>query len=265
MTKEQSEQLRLVLQKTVLLAVNPVAFCGAVWIADLSVGRYFALPFICLVGLATGLGIGFAGSWFFRLPAAQAGVYIGSSSFTNIGNLGGLASFILLGETGFALIPLYQLFEQLWYYSILFPLARSYGEKANPSSAGTLYTPGHVSVPASVLRRILRDPFIILSALAVALGLILNFSEAQRPSFYTGLNRMLVPLSTSMMLFAIGMRLQFRIGRGHLKTALMLTGFLSLVPPALYRLDQDYAGSIWLVSNAAIVLILPVLGILLQL
>lgn len=100
------------------------------------------------------------------------------------------------------------------------------------------------------------------------------------------------------------MRLQFRVGRGHFKAALMLTacktmvvplitlgfalllglghvpgnlglklvlilaamptGFLSLVPPALYRLDQDFAGSLWLVSNAAIVLILPVLGFLLQ-
>lgn len=75
LSKEQSEQLRLGMQKTVLLAVNPVAFCGAVWIADLSVGRYFALPFICLVGLAAGLGLGFAGSWLsvyhWHAPAVQ--------------------------------------------------------------------------------------------------------------------------------------------------------------------------------------------------
>lgn len=305
LTKEQSERLRLALQKTVLLAINPIAFCGAVWIADLRVGSYFALPFISLVALAAGLGLGFAGSWFFRLPAVQAGVYIGSSSFTNIGNLGGLAVFIFLGEAGFALIPLYQLFEQLWYYSILFPLARSYGERANPSPAGALNSPGPVSGPASVLRQVLRDPFLFLSALAILLGLILNFSGTQRPSFYASLNLLLVPASTFLMLFAIGMRLRFRIGRGHIKAALTLTagkilivpsvalaaalllglgqvpgnlglklvlilsamptGFLSLVPPALYRLDQDFAGSIWLVSNTAIIVILPILGFLLRL
>ena len=50
----------------------------------------------------------------------------------------------------------------------------------------------------------------------------------------------------------------------QLRLVLQKTVLLA-VPPALYRLDQDFAGSIWLVSNAAIVLILPILGFLLQL
>ncbi|OHD82032.1 MAG: hypothetical protein A3J97_10180 [Spirochaetes bacterium RIFOXYC1_FULL_54_7] len=104
-----------------------------------------------------------------------------------------------------------------------------------------------------------------LSTLAITLGLILNFSGVQGPSFYTGLNLVLVPMSTFLMLFAIGRRLRFRIGKGHITAALLLTaGKTLIVPPVLYRLDQDFAGSILMVSNTAILLILPILGFLLQ-
>ncbi len=305
LTAEQTMQLRLYFQKAALLVVNPIAFCGAVWIADLSVGTYLALPFIGIAALATGLVLGFAGSRLLGLHPSRTGVYIGSSSFTNIGNIGGLATFILLGESGFALIPFYKLFEEFWYYSVIFPIARSYGERANPESSSATTASTAVSSPASGIRRVLRDPFLIVSASATTLGLVLNFSSLERPAFYTGLNLVLVPLSTFLMLFAIGMRLRFSLGKGHLKPALLLTagkslivptiacglgllvglgatpdglglrlvlilaamptGFLSLVPPTLYKLDQDFAGSLWLVSNSAILLILPVLGFILSL
>lgn len=305
LTAETTTQLRLYLQKTALLVVNPIAFCGAVWIADLSVGRYLSLPFIGVAALATGMVLGLAGSRLLGLAPSRAGVYIGSASFTNIGNIGGLAVFILLGEPGFALIPFYKLFEEFWYYSVIFPIARSYGERANPASSGSTSTSDSGSGPALGITRVLRDPFLIVSASATTLGLLLNFSPLERPDFYTGLNLVLVPLSSFLMLFAIGMRLRFRLGNGHLKPALLLTagkslivpaiacglglavglgsspdglglrlvlilaamptGFLSLVPPTLYKLDQDFAGSLWLVSNGAILLILPVLGFILSL
>jgi len=42
----------------------------------------------------------------------------------------------------------------------------------------------------------------------------------------------------------------------------MPTGFLSLVPPSLYRLDLDLANACWLVSTVSLVVMIPVLWFL---
>jgi predicted permease len=298
LSAESAEGLRRAMQKTALLAVNPVAFCGAIWIADLSAAGFYALPFIGLAALAAGLALGAAGTRLLKLPPEQAGVYTTSASFTNIGNIGGLVAFVLLGEAGFALVPFYKLFEELWYYSLLFPLARSYGERANPAAAGD----GTAPRGWAGLLRVLRDPFLLVAFFSITLGLILNVSGLQRPAFYAGLNAVLVPLSSFLLLFAIGMNLRFTIAARHLKAAALLIsgkalivptlafclallfglgkvgggvglklvlvlaampiGFLGLVPPALYKLDQDFAGSLWLASNGALIVIVPILAIL---
>ncbi len=298
LSAESAERLRRAMQKTALLVVNPVAFCGAIWIADLSAAGFYALPFIGLAALATGLALGAAGTRLLKLAPGQAGVYTTSASFTNIGNIGGLVAFVLLGEAGFALVPFYKLFEELWYYSLLFPIARSYGERANSAAAGE----GAAPRAAGSLRRLLRDPFLVVAFFSIALGLSLNFSGLHRPAFYAGLNAVLVPLSSFLLLFAIGMNLRFTIAKRHLKAAALLIcgkavivpaiafglalflglgkagggvglklvlvlaampiGFLGLVPPALYKLDQDFAGSLWLASNGALIVIVPVLALL---
>jgi predicted permease len=298
LSAESAERLRRAMQKTALLAVNPVAFCGAIWIADLSAAGFYALPFIGLAALATGLALGAAGTRLLKLPPEQAGVYTTSASFTNIGNIGGLVAFVLLGEAGFALVPFYKLFEELWYYSLLFPIARSYGERANPAAAGD----GAAPRGWAGLLRVVRDPFLLVAFFSISMGLILNVSGLQRPAFYAGLNAVLVPLSSFLLLFAIGMNLRFTIARRHLKAAALLIGgkalivpamafclalllglgqsgggvglklvlvlaampigFLGLVPPALYKLDQDFAGSLWLASNGALVAIVPILALL---
>ncbi len=298
LSAEGAERLRRGMQKTALLAVNPLAFCGAIWIADFSAAGFYALPFIGLAALAMGLALGALGTRLLKLPPLQAGVYTTSASFTNIGNIGGLVAFVLLGEAGFALVPFYKLFEELWYYSLLFPLARAYGERANKGSAGAWAAPRG----RGGLARILRDPFLLVAFFSISLGLILNASGIQRPAFYAGLNAVLVPLSSFLLLFAIGMNLRFTIAKRHLKAAALLiagkalivpaaasglalllglgsagggvglklvlvlaampVGFLGLVPPALYKLDQDFAGSLWLASNGALIAIVPILALL---
>jgi predicted permease len=291
-----AETLRRGMQKTALLMINPVAFCGAVWVLDLSERRYLALPFLGIAALAAGLALGFAGSRILRLPPAKAGVYVTCASFTNIGNIGGLVVFVLLGEAAFALIPFYKLFEELWYYSLLFPLARSYGARANPGAAAE----GAGSGRPAGKPRVARDPFLIVALSSVALGLGLNLAGLERPSFYGPLNAFLVPFSSFLLLFAIGMKMRFAIAREHrlpaavlvigkalivpalvstlarlclgsgglaprvaLVLASMPVGFLALVPPSLYRLDQDFAASLWLASNATIALVVPALALIL--
>jgi hypothetical protein len=299
LSPEQTARLRLNMQKTALLGIYPVAFLGAIWVADLSERLYFLLPLIGLAALSSGLAYGFAGSRLLRLPPARAGVFTTCSSFTNIGAIGALIVFMLLGEPGFALVPFYKMFEELWNYSILFPIARSYGERANATGNNRSN-----STPAGI-SRVLRDPFLIVSLSAVTVGIILNFTGVSRPAFYSGLNAILVPVGTMVLLFAIGMRLRFTIARQDIKAGILLTlgkavfiplvastlawalglgqttdglglklvlvlaampvGFVGLVPPTLYKLDQDFAGSLWLVSNTALLAIVPALALILSL
>ena len=289
----RAERIRLFLQRLALLGINPVAFCGAVWSLDLSNPHTFALPFVGLFALAAGGTFGLVGSRLLRLGPDRAGVYTTCSSFTNIGNIGGLVVFLLVGEATFALLPFYKLFEEFWYYSVLFPLARHYGAKAHPEAAA-------VSVGSlEGLIRVLRDPFFLVAIAGVSIGIGLNVSGIQRPAFYGRLNSFLVPSSSFILLFTIGMRIRFRIGmedlkaaaciltskivlvpalavslatvlglgqiEGGLKVVLVLAampiGFLGLVPPALFGLDEKFANSLWLVSNGALVLIIPALSI----
>jgi len=296
---DAAERLRSGMQRVALLLVNPIAFCGAIWVLDLSERRFLALPFIGIAALAVGLALGLAGARALRLPPDRAGVYATCASFTNIGNIGGLVVFMLLGEAAFALIPFYKLLEELWYYSVLFPFARSCGERAHPAPAPA---DSGASTFAGLLR-VVRDPFLIVALSSITLGLALNLTGVKRPSFYAHLNSFLVPFSSFLLLFAIGMRMRFRIARDDWRAACLLVigkallvpaaivplaylaglgsaanslgarvvlvlasmpvGFLALVPPALYRLDQDFAASLWLASNGALAFIVPILAFLL--
>jgi len=297
-SERTADRIRNGLQKSAMLVLNPVAFCGAVWVLDLGERRYLALPFVGLTALVTGLLLGLAGSHALRMPPAQAGVYAPCGSFTNIGNIGGLVTFVLLGEAGYALVPFYKLFEELWYYGVLFPLARAAGGRVSPGKATGAGRPGG----AASLLHLARDPFLIVALTSIALGLGLNAAGVPRPSAYAGLNTVIVPLSSFAFLFSIGMKMRFMIHREHVAAAVMLVGskalvvpavafgvatlaglgsteggiglkvalilgampvgFLGLVPPALFGLDEELANSLWLASNAALVLIVPVLGLI---
>ena len=224
-----AERIRLGLQKSAMLVLNPVAFCGAVWVLDLGERRYLALPLVGLTALVTGLLLGLAGSRAMRLPPVQAGVYAPCGSFTNIGNIGGLVTFVLLGEAGYALVPFYKLFEELWYYGVVFPLARSYGERAAPGKAAGTGFAGRTGT----LARLARDPFLIVALTSIAVGLGLNAAGVPRPSGYASLNAVIVPLSSFAFLFSIGMKMRFRIRAEHVGAAALLVGSKAIAVPAV--------------------------------
>jgi predicted permease len=297
--EERAEAFRSVLQKSVLLVFSPLVFCGAVWSLDLSDPRMFTFPIVGLFALVLGSLSGFVGSKILALPLEQAGVYVTCSSFTNIGAIGGLILYLLAGEQAFALLPIYKLFEDLWYYGVLFPLARSYGERAHPSTM-TAPRPG----PFAGVLRVLRDPFFLVATVGIALGIGLNLAGIRRPPLYGTAISFLLPASTFMLLFTIGMRVRFKVVRAHWKAASMIlfskmllvpsaalafsvllglggmeggigltvvlvlasmpVGFLGMIPPTLYRLDLSFANSLWLVSNAALVIIVPTLSFLID-
>lgn len=280
------EVLRKWLQRTALLFVNPVAILGAVWIVRIhDIGLAF-LPFIGLFAIVAGGVWALMASWLLGHGPKKTGSLFCCGAFTNIGSIGALLCFIFLGEPGFALVPIYKLFEEFSYYSIGFPVARYYS--------------GSSAVDEGAWRRIMRlasDPLIIVSVSSLALGGILNASGLQRPAFYEIVNAVFIPLGTVMLLISIGLAFRFRKVRDYLKEGIsmaaikfvmvpvmasllawvigfgdidgglplkvviilssMPVAFTALIPPSIYDLDIDLANSCWFITTSLLAVVLP--------
>jgi predicted permease len=160
------EALRKWLQRTALLFVNPVAILGAVWIVRIHDIGLAALPFTCIFAIVAGGACALMASWILGHGPKKTGAMFCCGAFTNNGSIGALLCFIFLGEPGFALVPIYKLFEEFSYYSIGFPVARHYSGSAAATDEGTWRR----------IMRLAKDPLIIVSLSSIVLGGILNAS-----------------------------------------------------------------------------------------
>jgi len=287
------DNLRKLLQKIALLGLNPVAIIGAVWIVELRSPRLMALPFTGLFALMAGGLLALATARILCLEPRKTGAMFGCGSFTNIGSIGALVCFIFLDESGFALVSIYKLFEETFYYSVGFPIAKSYST-SDRNDVGV----------STRLKGLLRDPFIIVAVSSICIGGILNLSGIHRPTVYGSVNAVIVPVATVMLLTSIGLALRFRKVRDYfresisvslikfffvplstttvafllgfrdidnglpLKVVLILSSmpvaFNALIPPSIYDLDLDLANSCWFVTTALLIVVLPVLMFLIS-
>jgi len=290
------ETLRRWFQIAALLVINPIAFTGALWALP---ALDFRLIFLPLVGLATFAGAFLLGSFAARrlgLAPEKALLFRTGMSYTNIGNLGGLAVFLIVGEAGFALLPLYKLFEEVWYYGFLFPHTKEGADRLkNPQAA-------HEAIhPLKTLAKVARDPFFFVVVSAAVLGFVLHLTGIPRPDWYGPLNSVLVPAGSFFLLFAIGLTFSPSWSKEDIKPALwlgalkitappvlsiLLTGltgfwpwpevwktclvlslmpmaFLSAVPPALYGLDERFPNTALVVSLLSLLITLPLMNWLL--
>ena len=282
------DRLRKLLQQVALLGVNPVAIVGAIWAIQAHHIGLVVLPFIGFFALMAGGVLALAAARLMELPPRKAGAMFGCGSFTNIGSIGALVCFVFLGEPGFALVPIYKLFEDVAYYSIGFPIAKLYSDRGSANE--TIWARA---------RRLARDPFILTALASLIIGGVLNLSGLKRPEAFAAFNAVLVPLGTVMLLTSIGLAMRFRRVRDYLKESAavavikfalvpisastiawwfglggihdglplkvviilssMPVAFNALIPPSLYDLDLDLANSCWFVTTFLLALVLPVL------
>ncbi len=286
-------RLRRLLQKIGLLFFMSVSFVAAIWVVRVENLRIAALPFLCLLALTEGGILALAAARWFKMTRKQTGAYIVCGSFTNLGSVGGLLALVFLGEPGFALIPLYKLFEEMFYYTVGFPVAKYYSQEA-----------GGGDTLAARLKRTFSDVFIITALASVILGTALNLSGLPRPGFMAAVTAVFVPAGTLLLLISIGLAMRLGSIRDYLKegaaiafiksllvpltmglaawalglkdidgglpfkvvliTASMPSAFVALVPPSIYDLDIDLANAAWLVSTASLIIVLPALYMTLQ-
>jgi len=281
------DDLRKLLQKIALLFVNPVAIVGAIWVVSIRDLRLVALPFNGLFALLCGGVLALLAARLLALEPRKTGAMFGCGSFTNIGSIGALICFVFLGETGFALVPIYKLFEELSYYSVGFPIAKYYSGSGKDEQI------------SQRLKGLARDPFIIVALSSIILGGILNVSGVMRPTVFKSIVAVCVPLGTILLLASIGMALKFHRVQDYIKECVavslikficvpvlsvsmaylmgfgtidnglplkvvvilssMPVAFNALIPPSIYDLDLDLANSCWFFTTSLLVVVLPVL------
>lgn len=285
--------IRKMLQTVAMLFFIPLTFLGAVWIVNLDNIKILALPFIevFVIVLGGSLAYGFARAQ--GLTRRQTGPYIVTGAFANVGSIGGLISYMFLGEAAFALVGLYKLFEELMFFAFALPLAKSFSlEHEANDSLGLRF------------KKVLTDPFVIVPLSGLAIGLILNLAGVPRPEFYSRVNSIFIPMIPVLLLLSIGIAMRFgsirkyfwksaiialirqimvpaaavgislALGFGTiagglpLKVVLILScmpvAFIAMVPPTIYDLDVELANSNWLMTNGLLVVLVPVLYFLVQ-
>ena len=278
-------KVKKIFQIIALLILTPIASIGAIWDIDLSSLDIILLPVIGSLAILIG---GFTSLIFVKLykyEKRQAGAFFCCGAITNIGAVGALIVFIILGEHAFAFVPMYKLFEPLIYYGIWFPIAKSFSIT-------------HIDNDKNNLIKIVKDPFIIISVISIILGFVLNFSKIERPAIYADINSIIIPISSILLLASIGMAMKFSKIKKYIKPALYISilkflfvpfvitllayalnlgsyengllikvililssmpaGFVALVPPSLYDLDVDLANAGWLVTTTLLIVIIPI-------
>jgi predicted permease len=286
------DALRKGLQRTALLFVNPVAIVGATWIVSIRHAGLAALPFVGLFAIVAGGVLALGAARLLALPPKKTGALFCCGSFTNIGSIGALVCYMFLGEPGFALVPIYKIFEELSYYSTGFPIAKHY------SGSGT------AEGRWDRVKGLARDPLILVSISALVLVGALNASGLERPAIYGAVNAVFIPMGAFMLLVSIGLALRFRRVGDYLKEGAsvavikfavvpltassiawslgltsidgglplkvviilssMPVAFNALIPPSIYDLDLDLANSCLLITMALLVIVLPVLLFVVQ-
>lgn len=282
------EALRKILLKVALLFFMPVTVLGAIWVVDIGAVSIAALPLVGFSAIFLGGLLAWAAARLLKLEARKVGAMIPCGAFTNIGSIGALVCYIFLGEEGFALVPIYKIFEELTYYAIGFPVAKYYSRA------------GHANEPTITrIKSLARDPFIIAALSSILVGSLLNVTGIPRPVFFKTVNALFIPLGTTLLLVSIGLAMKFKsvrhyvrecltvaaikflivpltistvayaIGYGEIQDGLPLkvviilssmpVAFNALIPPSLYDLDLDLANSCWFFTTALLIVVLPVL------
>lgn len=282
LSASQLNALRSRLQTTAIFILLPMSAMLSLWgLPDPEPGLLL-LPLLGLVSYIAGGILALGASHMLKLDSAQTGSMFCCGTFTNIGAVGGLVCLLMAGENSIALVALYRLLEELYYFGVAFPVAQWFGS--------------HRMVHKEKFRI---HPALPLIICALLLGMLLNYMDFPRPEICGAIASVAMISSTVFFLYAIGLSLRISAignywppataicaikfvgvpfiviplaqlaGYGAYAQGLPLkvvailcsmpVAMTALVPPSLFHLDIDLANSCWIVSTMCLVLVLPVL------
>ena len=283
------DDLRKNLQKISLLIFLPISTIGTLWIINLDNIKIIALPFLGIFALFTGGILGLFAAQILKLNRRDKGSIIICSSFANIASLGGLICYFFFGEKGFALVTFYALFVQISYYIVGFPIAKSFSSDIT-SNVNLI----------SRFKKIFSDIFVVVALIYISIGILLSLSNIPRPTIYSSINAVVIPIQTLLMLISIGLAMKFGRIKNYIKECMVVccikfllvpltvssvaylisygkieeglplkvvivlssmpVAFTALIPVSIYNLNLDMANSCWLVTTLSLILTVPLLS-----
>lgn len=275
------------LQRLAILGLNPIVTLGAFWGVQLTNIKFVALPILGGVAIIVGGGMGYVLSKQMKHSRKETGSMFVSASFTNMGNFGGLICFTFFGESSYAFVSLYKMFEEILYFLVGYPIAKVHGSIEKGASGKNPFL------------KIITDPFIAIYFISITIGLVLNLSGVSRPEVYQKINEILIPMSSIFLITSVGFYMKIKAIRHYLKEcaavasikflvipmvvgsiayliglqsvndgmmfkvvlvlSAMPPAFNSLIPPQIYGLDVDLANSSWLFNTGLLVVVVPLL------
>ena len=283
----QPEKISKIIIIFLTKSITPFIVMFSFWALDLSNKTIFTLPFVGMIVTTLALIPAMFFAKVHKLNQRQAGSYVGSAMFSNIGyTLGGFIAFVLYGEIGFGLTVLYCLFFKPYYYTLGFYMAEHYSAKKTARVKDSL-------------KKIFTGGIRLFPLLGLAAGVGLNLLHYKRPLYIGNLNDILIPVTTFAYMLAVGLTMNFKaikkfkspvfsmsfikfvwspmvgillayllnyqniMGGLPLKIAIiesfMPTAIASLVLASLFDLDQDLANSCWIFTTFLLMVFLPIL------
>ncbi len=272
-----------VIRKFAFFVLNPLILVNSYWIIDFSNVSIFVLPVICIIVLSLN---GLLGTFFSKKlqhTSEQKASMFATSTFSNLGTIGGLITFSFFGEKAFALSAMFIFFESFYNYLIAYPIVKAIGENTKNKLLS--------------ITDFLKDPSIVIYVSAVFIGSMLNISPIERPQFMTVYNDTMIPIVSFLLITAIafkmnlgktksfakegfivvflkfcvapiiGISLCYIFGINQLEGGLVTKvvaimtmvpcGFNAIMVPTIYKADKDLANTGWLFSMFALVLVVP--------
>lgn len=186
-----------------IIDVNITLFCTILaalsfWIVPLN----SALLWLPIFGILLSFIPGLAGYWIVRGKYADGpdkASYLASSMLSNIGALGGLCTFFLFGELGFAYNQIIAMFQNLVFFLFCFPMAYYYNKLWCKKAEGA----EKITFVSLFFNRKQ------LPVAGVVTGMLLYAGDVPRPEILGNLFNVLIHISAWTALLPVGYSIQF--------------------------------------------------------
>ncbi len=288
--KQRSSVVSLVLTKVALMALIPFSVFVSLWQLSNIRTELLYLPFIGAGVIAAGTLVGIAVAKKNHLTPVQTGALVPVTALYNIGALGNLVLFITFGENGVAMMALFKLFEELTYFGLVFPYAKSKSQDE--------------ALKSTQNKQVWKDPIFLIAICAISAGLLLNVAGIERPEFLLSVSHWTIPVGTFLLIASVGLTFNLKGGKRWQKVALtatiarsvcavlvvlvmlslfnlwqvegqlvakvclvlavMPTAFMGTLPAVLYGLDKEVANTSWITSYFVSMVLTPIMLVFLN-
>ncbi|MGE4297367.1 MAG: AEC family transporter [Desulfovibrionaceae bacterium] len=272
-----------------VLCISPWPILNAFWKLSITSMELALVPLLGLYSALVGGAAAYGLIRFLKVEPLRAGSVFVCCMLTNVGLMGGLAAYVLFGDSGYLTVQLYNMFLGFFFMAVGFPLS------------DVVAHPDRERQPFS-LAWLTRNKIAFVPLSALALGAAFHALAVPRPLAMNLVAAVCIPLSSAVMGFSIGITLRVSrmacyvrelgmifgvkfalvplatlpvawwLGLGDIyggvpfKTVVLLsfmpTAFIALAPPSIYGFDLDMANSGWLATTLAMLVVLPALSFL---